>query len=158
MKTESEQSVMALERAESSTADLLRQWLYAALPTDRIITQSLQDCLGALQRDMLPLAGQPLGTVLLNPHANRAALVTIKNYGKRLAMRPGASTAEYNAALTLYFAAIAAMLVFRSEKISTHSYVTLAGAFDMLHTKHWMAAELRDLLVQAGTLCRQRPL
>lgn len=156
MKTESKPPVMAPEREDLSTADLLRQWLYAAVPTDRIITQSLQDCLGALQREMLPLAGHPLGTVLLDPHADRAVLVALKNYGKWLATRPGASPAEYNAALTLYFAAIAATLVFRGEKISTHAYVTLTKAFDSLRTKPWMAAELSDLLTRAGTLCQQR--
>jgi hypothetical protein len=136
--------------------ELLRHWFYAPLPTDRMITQSLQDFLGKLQREMLPLSGQPLGTILLNPPADREVLVALKNYGKRRAMLAGTSTAEYDAVLTLYFAAIASALVFRGENISAHSHVTLAAAFDTLSAKPWMVPELTDLLARAQAVCRQR--
>ena len=141
---------------ERTITELLRQWFYAAVPTDRLITQSMQDMLAELQRDLLPLSGQPLGTVLLNPQTETAILVALKNHGKRQAQRENNQTASYHAALALYFAAIASALVFHGEKISTHSYVTLAAAFDTLRRKPWMVTELGDLLARAQTVCTQR--
>jgi len=133
-----------------STAKLLRERLRSPIPVERIAVESLQEALGRVSREVLPLAGVPVGELLLDPCAEVTTLVTLKNCAKKLAARLDQPSAEYDAMVTIYFAAIASALVFHRRTISTHSPETLAQAFRRLKGQPWMAWELAELFTKAA--------
>jgi hypothetical protein len=133
-----------------NTASLLRERLRSPIPVERIAVESLQEALGRVTREMLPLAGIPVGELLLNPHTELAALVTLKNCAKKLAARLPHPDAEYNAMVTIYFAAIASARVFHRQNISAHSEADLRGFFRSMEQRPWMASELAGLFRKAA--------
>ena len=137
-----------------STAGILREQLAGPLPVDRLMVEALPEMVERLQRELLALAGRPLGELVLNPATSIGALVTIKDYGKKLASRK-TGQAEHDAALAIYFAAIARALVSHDQKISTHSHQNLARSFAILAGKPWMPAELIQLFQNARQVCEQ---
>ena len=138
-----------------STASVLRERLSNPLPVDRILVEALPEMVERLQRDLLALAGKPLGKLVLSPATAVSSLQTVKDYCKKLAtVRSGQP--ERDVALTIYFAAIASALAFHGQKISTHPYHRLSTSFDSLAGKAWMAPELADLFRKACHVCRQR--
>ena len=83
-----------------------------------------------------------------------AALTALKDYAKRLPERePSGSTKA--AATAVYYAAIAAALVSRNEKVTEHGYKDLACYFAELATKPWMTADLRALFEKARDTCQK---
>lgn len=132
------------------TAKLLRERLRSPIPVERIAVESLQEALGRVRQEVLPLAGVPVGELLLDPCAEVTTLVTLKNCTKKLAARLDQPSAEYDAMVTIYFAAIASALVFHRRTISTHTPETLAHAFRKLKGQPWMAWELAELFTKAA--------
>ena len=81
------------------------------------------------------------------------ALTALKDYAKRLPERkPSGSTKAV--ATAIYYAAIAAALVSRNEKITEHGYEDLAAYFAELANKPWMTADLRALFEKARDTCQ----
>jgi hypothetical protein len=135
-----------------ATADAVRHHLAFGLPTDQLVIESVQRALAHAQRDVLPLAGRPLAGVLLASGGDVELLRTVKDCAKQLAVRHTADRSLYDAALTIYFAAIATALAHHHEKISAHSYATLAESFVLLAARPWMPAELVALFARAQVL------
>jgi hypothetical protein len=133
----------------SATARLLRERLRSPIPVERFAVESLQKALGRVSRDVLPLAGVPVGELLLDPRVDLTTLVALKNCAKKLAARLSQPGAEYNAMVTIYFAAIASARVFHRRTISTHAPETLTQAFQRLHAQPWMPWELAELFTKA---------
>jgi hypothetical protein len=136
-------------------AQVLDGMLGHRLTLDEVGPESLPAVLGRPCEELLFDLGRTLGEVLLDPGAEAAAVGLLKDYGKALARRrePGASHA---AATALYYAAIAAALAARGEKITQHSYGKLEGAFAKLAAKPWMPPALKALFDRAGALCQER--
>jgi hypothetical protein len=131
-------------------AKILRERLRSPMPVEQVAVESLQEALAQVRQNVLPLAGVPVGELLLSPSTEVATLVTVKNHAKKLAaglQRPGA---EYDAMLAIYFAAIASGLVFHRQKISAHSDETLIRAFRTLKDRPWMTWELAELFGKAA--------
>lgn len=128
---------------------ILRERLRSPLPVEQIAVESLQDALSQVRQEMLPLAGVPVSELLLNPHTDLAALMTLKNHLKSQAVQLPQYGPEYETALALYYAAIASALVFHHQKISTHSDATLARSLALLKDQPWMAWELAELFGKA---------
>lgn len=143
------------ERAEQTTAALLREQLAGVLPVDKIIVESLPEILDRLRRELLPLSDRPLGEVLLDPTTAIGALNKLKDYGKKLAAR-SSSTQEHDSAVAIYFAAIASALVFHGQMISTHSYENLELSFAELVDKPWMSPDLAVLFGKARPFCKSK--
>ena len=133
-------------------AEMLRERLDGAMPLDDAATELLPEIVARLLREALPVGGQSLGRVLLDPATDLRVIKTIKQYGKKLTTHT-TSEAERATATTIYFAAIASALVFHHQKISLHSYEHLHRSFGMLCAKQWMAPELITLFTDARRVC-----
>ncbi len=135
---------------KQNQAKLLRDQLCSPIPVERFAVESLQEAIGKVHQDILPLAGVPVGELLLNPRTELASLVTLKNCAKKLAARLQNPSAEYDAMVTIYFAAIASALVFHRQKISAHSEKDLKNSFRSMKEQSWMAWELAELFGKAA--------
>jgi len=135
---------------DQSTAKLLREQLRSPIPVERFAVESLQEAIGRVRQDVLPLAGVPVGELLLDPRTELTALVTLKNCAKKLAAGLQRPSAEYDAMVTIYFAAIASALVFHGQKISLHPKEALTHSFCVMKDQPWMAWELMGLFTKAA--------
>jgi len=150
-KNEAEQ----VGKAEQPVAAALQARLERGLPLSPKAVDSLPAILGRLCHELAPLAGRPLGGLLLDPSTALSVIKTIKEYGKTLSERQTAES-SHAVAVTIYFAAIANALVHHGEKITQHSHEHLARSFGMLASKPWMPDELGKLFAQAAEMCRSR--
>lgn len=140
---------------EEATARRLGERLAAPVPLDSADPESAPVLLGRACPELAPVADSPLAEVLPNATSDPRVIETIKDFAKRLHGR-SAQGPDRAVAVTIYYAAIAAALVFHDRKITTHSYEGLARSFAMLIEKPWMAPELKRLLAEALDLCRER--
>ena len=138
-----------LDRAR---ADLLRLRLAGTLPVKTEMAQALPAIVTRLCKELLPLEGRSLGEVLLDRHTPLDVLETIKDFGKKASARKDRKV-EHDVAIAIYYAALAAAVLFHDKKITKWSYSHLAKAFDSLITKTWMADELAALLRKAKEAC-----
>ena len=136
-------------RNSASLGPLLRERLRSLLPVAQIAIESLQQSLARVHQEMQPLAGVPLGELLLNPRTDVAALVMLKNHLKRQAIGLPQRGPEHETVLALYFAAIASAWVYHRQRISSHSDATLTRSFGLLKDQSWMAWELAELFSKA---------
>ena len=140
---------------DKAAGELLRARLSGTLPLDTAVVNALPVILGKLQGDLLPLAGRPLGEVLLDPDTELTAIKSIKDYGKKLAARRD-SEADHSAAIAIYFAAIASALLFHNEKITSYSYEHLRESFSELIEDTWIPSEFSRHLSKARKLCEEK--
>ena len=140
---------------EQKRAELLRDWLTAALPLDEVLIESLPAILRRLCQEVQPLAGKPFGSMLQDPKADIAAIKKIKDYSKKL-VTSAKSEAEHDAATTIYYAAIANALVFHNQRITKFSYRSLADSFSALTQSSWLTSELTQLLKKAYEVCEKK--
>ena len=141
--------------ADKAAGELIRARLAGTLPLDTAVVDALPAILGKLQEELLPLAGRPLGEVLLDSDTELDAIKSIKDYGKKLAAR-GDSQADHSAAIAIYFAAIASALLFHGEKITSYNYEYLVGSFGELIEGTWIPPELTRHFSKAQRLCKKK--
>jgi hypothetical protein len=135
-----------------SPGEVLRVRLDGTLPLDAAVVEALPAILGRLSKQLIPLAGRPLGEVLLDQNIDLNAIKTIKDYGKRLTNRHD-SDADDAAGVTIYYAAIASALLFHNEKITQHTWAHLDRSFDLLLNKPWMPPEFLRHFAKARKHC-----
>ena len=123
----------------------------------RKITSELatSDSLHALRDEMPDFGDSTLGELLRDTKADIAVIETLKNHAKKLVRRSNCE-AEHAAATAIYYAGIAAAIVFHERKITRYSYGKLDQAFENLTEKPWIPSELKDLFAAARDLCNQR--
>ncbi|MDP6634700.1 MAG: hypothetical protein QGG42_07375 [Phycisphaerae bacterium] len=138
--------------APQAAAELMRRRLVSPLQITERCVDSLPDVLDRSCPEMLSIKGCPLGEILLDPNTPLAILETLKQYGKGLAARWDEGS-EHVAAVTIYFAAIAAALGSHRCKITTRSYGELADSLRLLMADRWTTPELAGLFDTARTLC-----
>jgi len=136
-------------------ADLLQEQLTRALPRGSLLLDALFMMLDRQGCDTRALAGKSLGQVFLDPGSDVELLEAIKNCSKKLSTALD-SQAEAALATTLYFAALASVLVYHERKITQSTYEKLQESFARLTEKKWMTAELIDLFSRAQRICRNR--
>ena len=141
--------------ADRATAELLGARLAGTLPLETAVVNALPAILGRLQKELLPLGGRPLGEVLLDADVELDAIVSIKNYGKKLAAQRD-SPADHSAATAIYFAAIASALLFHDKKFTSYSYEHLRESFNELIEEPWIPSELSRHLSKARRLCKKK--
>ena len=136
------------------TAELLRERLADPLPLDTTVLAGLPAMAGGIRP--APGQGRTLGEALLDPATSLETIRRVKNYakdlGRREQNRPGRGP-EHAAALAVYYAAIAGALVFRDERITSHSREALIDSFGSLIDKPWMVPELAELFEKARGAC-----
>lgn len=102
-----------------------------------------------LQRPCPELSGvenRPVGRLLTDPQTNAAALKAIKEYAKR---RAASRASEHDSYLTVYYAAMAAALVFQGQRVTRLSRERLNEGLDWLIAMPWVPAELKELFRKA---------
>ena len=100
-------------------------------------------------------ARQTVGKLLLDRQAKLGTIKQIRDRAKAQAAG-GSSEAKHAVMTTIYFAAVANMLVYHRTKITTYSYESLESSFEKLARKAWMPADLVELFWQSAKLCRQQ--
>jgi len=145
-----EDSGAALDQAKG---DLLRARLGGLLPVEPDDRDPEGAAWGQLMQEALPLGGRSLGEVLLDRRTGPGTLETIKDYAKRLGKDPEPSR---SVALAIYFAAIAAALLYHDLKITRHGYPALVKALGKLAEAPWMPRRLAGHFRRGRDLCSQR--
>ena len=129
--------------AQKSRRSLLDQWL------DRDVLDELVE---GLQGRDTPSRGGQVRDLLLGPGTDLAILRKLKVlYKERIAMAE--DKPEHDVATTLYYAAIAAGLVYHGQRLSSYSPRQLGKALTDLSKKAWMRQDLRALFTKAGQAC-----
>jgi hypothetical protein len=134
---------------------LLREQLMRALPERSLLFEALVMMMEQQGYDTGPLAGRPLGQVLVSSESDVGLLRAIKESSKTLSCTLD-SEAETALATTIYYAALAGALVHHDKKITQNPYAKLDESFALLIGKKWMARELTALFSEARRICRSR--
>ena len=140
------------QAAPQAAARLLRHRLASPLHFEKYCVDSLPAILNRPCQELQPIADWPLGEVLWDPTTPLDILETLKHYGKGLSCRWDEGP-EHVVAIAIYFAAIAAALVYHGHKITTRSYAGLADSLRMLMDDRWITLELTRLFDNAITIC-----
>lgn len=97
--------------------------------------------------------GPRLDELLLDPSTDLAVLRRVKEYAKSLG-KGAESDVQKDAFLTIYFAAIAAAVVFHEGRITEHSDQDLRYFFDFFAEVTWMPITLAGLFARAAPCAR----
>lgn len=122
----------------------LKAKLAGAVPLDPAVVDAPPAIMERSERE--------LGGVLLDSATDLTTLKRIKDYGKRLAGRED-SEAGHAVGIAIYYAAIASAMVFHEERITQHSFGSLADAFETLRQKPWLPSELARHFLRARRYC-----
>jgi hypothetical protein len=141
--------------ADQKRRDVLLDYLASSLPPDPALIEILPKILGHLCQQLRPFSGESLQALLLDPGTNLAVFERIKDRAKELG-DVAADGAQREAALALYFAAIAGALLHHGTKISQHSRARLEQSFRTLSQQAWIPADLADLFTRAVSCCRKK--
>ena len=141
------------EAAADGDSELLEAELVGVLSLDTTVLDSLPTVVGQLDRDVFAGGGGALGSALTDPETGLAVIRKIKLYAKK-AGTDNDSGARYTVAVAVYYAAIAAALVFHKVKITKHSVQTLKAEFKVLSQKAWISKELAGLFSKAAEAMR----
>jgi hypothetical protein len=140
---------------EKDRANVLHDLLGSKLPVNPALLESLPPVLRALSEELKSVSGLPLGDLLQDSKTKIAIIRRIKDFAKEL----GNSTKdkiERDVALALYFAAIAAALVFHDARISQYNYKQLEQSFEKLGRHDWITPGLAALYEGAQKCCAKK--
>lgn len=143
------------EPRDESVAALLRAKLAGELPLDVSLADSLPAVLGLPCEGLRRYRGHSTAELLSNPRVEVNVLTTLKDYAKELVKR-SRSEVTTAVATALYYAAIAAAMVFHEVKITRHGYSHLERSFAALLDKPWLTADLQTLLAGARRVCTMK--
>jgi hypothetical protein len=124
--------------------DLLCDILRCPLPADVSEHGAVPPGVGKPCPGFRTVAGPPLGELLQDPQTEVAVLRRVKEYAKSLGCNAG-SEVEKDVFLAVYFAAIAAAMVFHNELITEHFARDLTQFLDSFAQAAWMPTDLKDL-------------
>jgi hypothetical protein len=98
-------------------------------------------------------AGRSLRDTILSRGTDLPTLMTLKNYGKTL-VRAAESEPEKAASTAIYYAAIAAALVYHQQRITSLPDPQLSDGLSVLAAKVWIPDELKALYRKARDVCQ----
>lgn len=133
----------------------LSDLLSSKLPADKMLMKELPILVKSLSDELEAISGLSVSDCLSNPETTPAVLRRVKDFA-RDAGRSAHDKTCGEVAKAIYFAAIAAALVFHGAKISGHSYHDLQHSFDLCGQQDWIPVDLARLFVKAKTLCDHR--
>lgn len=122
--------------------------LYDPHPADLSTTQT------RMSHKLADLAGEPIGRQLLDPAIDLAVIRRIKNHGRKLA-ESARSKPQRRVASTIYYAAIAAALLFHGTRITSHSYADLGKSLRRLMDETWISPSLTELFRKASAIIEE---
>jgi hypothetical protein len=139
--------------SDEARAELLLDRLAGALAPDTSFSRFVPDIPEGLL-DALPFcAGANVGDLLLNQDVSVALLRRVKDDNGQWSQRADTKV-QKDVAVAIYYAAIAAALIFHRHKISGFSFAELGKAFGMLRQKSWIPRDMRDMYDKAIAVCR----
>jgi len=152
-------SAGALESREAMAGDqanetLLQQYLSRRLSSEPSFEEALLSAGGRSVEEVRPLLDRSMREVLLDPECDLAVLKAVKDHSKRRSAMV-TSGSETLTTTALYYAAIAAALVYHGERITTYSTESLERRFSLLAERPWMDSECKALFVRAAEWCRR---
>jgi len=136
--------------------ELLLDHLAGSLPPDQALIELLPKVLGQLCQQLRPFAGESLRTLLLDPKVDVLVLERIKDHAKERGII-AKSEVEREVALALYFAAIAAAILYHGTKISQHPWRDLEPSLKALSRQAWIPSDLLGLFTTAASYCKNKP-
>ena len=139
---------------DETREELLGMRLAGSLPLNQKQANDLAVIAGEF-RKCLPLQGRALGEVILDEETELNVLVDIKEYGRALSTATE-SEVDREVGLTIYYAAIASVILFRDQRITSYSFGALVEAFETLIDKRWMEPKLARHLAKARKACRKK--
>jgi len=140
---------------EQRKAELLRDWLATTLPLDQTAVKSRPGIGSHVREHLMPFAGDSIDSLLRDPQTAVLTFKKIKGSSKKV-VEAAESEVEHDAAVVIYYAAIASALVFHGRRITTFSYADLADSFSTLLEDNWLTPNLVRLLKKAHRLCQQK--
>lgn len=152
-------SARAADSADAMAEDqaremLLQEYLSRRLSEEPLLAKILlqQTCRPVAEIQLL--LERTMKATLLDPRCDLAFLQAIKDHNKRLSAMI-ASGPQTLMTATLYYAAVAAALVYHNQRISRYTIENLAERFSALTQRSWIDGELRDLFLHAAAVCRR---
>jgi hypothetical protein len=140
---------------EESREELLLNMLAVPLPVAPETTSSLPSALISMCQELRSVAGKPLGDLLQSQETNLRVIQMVKDFAKKLGTTTN-SELEHDAALTIYYAAIAAALVFYDKRITSISCTDLKRHFAVWSEKNWVLPYIKKLFEKAKQHCENR--
>lgn len=134
---------------------LLGDLLSGPLPLDEKTIDGLPTILKRLCEQMPPVIGRALGSLLNSPDTELEHLSAIKEYAKEM-VSTADTEAKYETRIVVYYAAIAAALVFHSQKITKYSFEKLESSFSSLAQRDWVTDDLVELFNKARQIRRSK--
>ena len=139
---EEDAALLPASRARLSAEACLLEWLSSVPPSDG--RSRLQSVPAATERTVRDL--------LFDSKTECGVLIAVKEDAKRRTGR-AAGQAERAAATAVYYAAIAAALLYHGRRITRHSYKSLSEGLAKLADKTWVPSDLCRLYGQARRAC-----
>lgn len=139
---------------DEERGDLLHDILRCSLPLRGGLHEGSGAAATTSCRGLRSVVGPPIGELLQNPKTSVAVLKEIKRYAKARGTQ-AASDREKDVFLAIYFAAIAAALVFHAQRITEHFEGNLARFLRSFANAAWIPADLADLFRKARASCRE---
>ena len=143
-----------LPDGDEQRGDLLCDILRGPLPMKRPGHNGACADAGGFCRGLRTVAGAPLGELLQNAKTEIAVLRRIKEYAKTRGKGAG-SDVEKDVFLALYFAAIAAALVFHDKCVTEHRSRDLSVFLNAFAQARWVPLHISELLRRAVGRTRQ---
>jgi len=140
---------------QKDRAAVLYDLLGSKLPINPALLESLPPVLRALSEELQSVSGVSLGNHLQDSQTKVVGLRRIKDFAKQLG-NSAKDKVERDVALSVYFAAIAAALVYHDVRISQYGYEQLARNFQTLGQHDWIPPDLAELYKKAHTYCRHK--
>ena len=134
--------------------DMLYEILTSRLPVDSSVVDSLPGVVKDLCPSLNSIAGDTIGDLLHNPQTELSALKRVKWYAKESGTSVE-SEAQADVYLVVYYAAIAAALLFHGKKITQHPYEDLQEFFVSFNQEVWVLDEIKDLFRKAHLHCER---
>jgi hypothetical protein len=139
----------AMPDGDEQRGDLLCDILRRPLPPDGQAQQEVSSTLGQACPPFRAIVGPPLRELLLDPKTDVAVLRRIKEYAKTMGQK-AETEAEKAVFLAIYLVAIAAAMVFHSQRITEHSDTDLARFWEFFARVSWIPIDLMRVLAEAS--------
>jgi len=124
--------------------DLLCDLLRCPLPVREVACDPSVPAASSSHAGLRSVFGPCIRELLLDPKTDVATLQRIKDYAKTLG-RDAGSEVEKDVFLAVYFAAIAAAMVFHDKRITEHRDQDLTQFLDSVAHAAWMPSDLKGL-------------
>lgn len=143
------------EDVNAEKAARLAALLKHSPPLSAVLAQSLPAIIQRVCQELESLPENTVDGILLDPSSDVGVIDQIKKYAKQRS-KSACSSAEREAAIAMYYAAIASAMVFHNKQITKNSTAKLKKSFERLSALEWMDGRIAGLLSDAASLCAKR--